>query len=156
MTWWKWKVSMRCKIPIFENLFNAIFNAIFNFFQVSGKRDLGPVKSQEKLFPDTWDLSSLRKKIFLRLGNWNFFFSMKTLNMHFFPFFFSMKTLNMHFFPFKFDQNTCKISNYWKTTGLRPAIFRGTPGNFNYQVKFGLLENSWPSACYFQGNSWKL
>ena len=46
---------MRCKIPIFENLFNAIFNAIFNFFQVSGKRDLGPVKSQEKLFPDTWD-----------------------------------------------------------------------------------------------------
>ena len=156
MTWWKWMVSMRFKLPILEKLLNAIFNAIFNFFQVSGKRDLGPVKSQEKLFPDTWDLSSLRKNFFLRLGNWNFFFSMKTLNMHFFPFFSSMKTLNMHFFPYKFDQNTCKNSNYWKTAGLRPAIFRGTPGNFNYQVKFGLLENSWPPASYFQGNSWKL
>ena len=128
MTWWKWKVSMRSKLPILEKLLNAIFNAIFNFFQVSGKRDLGPVKSQEKLFPDTWDLSSLRKNFFLRLGNWNFFFS--------------MKTLNMHFFPYKFDQNTCKNSNYWKTAGLRPAIFRGTPGNFNYPVKFGLLENT--------------
>ena len=48
----------------------------------------------------------------------------------------------MHFFPYKFDQKTCNNSNYWKTAGLRPAIFRGTPGNFNYQVKFRLLEKS--------------
>ena len=112
-------------------------------------------KSQEK---ETWDLSSLRKNFFLTLGTWQlkFLFLNENLKYAFFPFFSSMKTLNMHFFPYKFDQNTCKNSNYWKTAGLRLAIFRGTPGNFNYQVKFRLLEKCWPQASYFQGNSWKL
>ena len=128
---------MRSKLPILEKLLIAIFNAIFNFFQVSGKRDLGPVKSQEKLFPDTWDLSSLRKNFFLRLGNWNFFFSMKTLIMHFFPYFFSMKTSNMHFFPFKFvnliifRSSLCLPANLiaypclvWKCPGKRNQSLR--------------------------------
>ena len=46
-------------------------------------------------------------------------------------------------------------SDYWKIAGLRPAIFRGTLGNWGHP-KFELLENSRPTPCYFQWNSWRL
>jgi len=66
-----------------------------------------------------------------------------------------------------------KYLNYWKIAGLRPAIFRGTPGNCDAYVEvltkvililvnfleyffFKLLENSRPTACYFQRTSKKL
>ena len=46
-------------------------------------------------------------------------------------------------------------SNYWKIAGLRPAIFRGTLGNWGiHNVNYGKIAGL--TACYFQWNSWKL
>ena len=89
---------MRSKLPILEKLLNAILNAIFNFFQVSGKRDLGPVKSQEKLFPDTWDLSSLRKNFCPETWQLEFLFLNENVKYAFFPFLFLNENLKYAFF----------------------------------------------------------